>query len=63
MEVSVWHPLKNMNFKAFIKYDKDKVAVEIKYMDGYKVTEPSYIEDILFESKIIKEKSTSWITH
>ena len=58
---SVWHPLKNMNVEATIKYDREKKATEIKYKDGYKVTDESYIEDILYESGLIKEKSTSWM--
>ncbi len=56
---SIWHPLKNMNSKATIKY-VNGVAVEIKYEDGYKVTEESYIEDILIESGLLKIKSESW---
>ena len=59
---SVWHPLKNMNAPATLKYNKEGKVVEIKYKDGYKVTEDGYIEDILFESKLIteQEKSLSW---
>lgn len=61
MKKSIWHPLKNMNVQARLIYNKDKEVIEIRYTDGYIVKEPSYIEDILFDSGVISEKQNSWI--
>ena len=56
----LWNPLTGVKTDAIIKYDKDGKATEIRYKTGYVVKEESYIEDILIESGIIKQKSTLW---
>lgn len=57
---SVWHPLKNMNVEANIKYNSLGEPIKITYKDGYKIVNQSYIEDILYELGIIKQKSKQW---
>jgi len=59
-EITVYHPLKYITVKAVIKYNSSKEPVEIKYEDGYKITNQFYIEDILYENKIINQKSKQW---
>ena len=58
----LWNPLTGVKTDAIIKYDKNGKAMEIRYKTGYVVKDESYIDDILFESGIIKQKSTSWQT-
>lgn len=53
----IWHPLKQMKFPAIIKSDKLGLPVQIKYLDGYKITDESYIDDILKQSKFKKIKN------
>lgn len=60
MYTPLWHPLKNLYVDGIIKYNKKNEAIEIKYRDGYIIKEESYIDDILLESKIIKEKRNAW---
>lgn len=58
---SIWNPLQKFYTRATIIYNK-KTPIKIIYANGYIVTDPSYIEDILYESKIITQKSDTWVT-
>lgn len=55
--IPIWHPIKKMKFPAVIKSDKLGLPVQIKYLDGYKIIDESYIDDILKQSKFKQIKN------
>ena len=49
------HPVKKIELKCILKKDISGNPILLKFEDGYKIQDSSYIEDLLIEKNLIKE--------